>query len=120
MSNSMISMLFLVAAGGAAGSALRHLLSQTVTFPFGTLAVNVAGSLAIGIAFVALSGRGGSYPLVVPGLLGGFTTFSAFSLDTIRLVEAGRFGAASAYVVASVVLSLLACLAGLWLARGTL
>ena len=117
MSDHMISTLFLVATGGAAGSVLRHLLSQAAAFPFGTLAVNVAGSLAIGIAFVALSGRGGAYLFVVAGLLGGFTTFSAFSLDTIRLIEAGRFGAASGYVVASVLLSLLACLAGLWLAR---
>jgi CrcB protein len=113
----MISSLVLIAAGGAAGSVLRHVVSQSVGFPFGTLAVNVAGSFAIGIAFVTLAGRGAAYPLVVTGMLGGFTTFSAFSLDTIRLIEAGRPGPAAGYVAASVLASLLACLGGIWLAR---
>lgn len=114
----MISSLVLVAVGGAAGSALRYLVAQAVGFPFGTLAVNVSGSFAIGVAFVALAGRGPAYPLFVTGVLGGFTTFSAFSLDAMRLVEHGRITAALAYVAASVFLSLAACLVGLWLARG--
>jgi CrcB protein len=116
----MMSSLLLIATGGAAGSVLRHLLSQALAFPFGTLVVNVAGSLAIGVAFVTLAGRGAAYALVVTGMLGGFTTFSAFSLDTIRLIEGDRLVAATCYAAASVLLSLLACLGGIWFARSVL
>jgi CrcB protein len=56
-------------------------------------------------------------PLLVTGVLGGFTTFSAFSLDALRLIEGGRPGAAALYVSGSVGLSLLACAAGLWIGR---
>jgi CrcB protein len=90
-----------------------------VAFPMGTLAVNVAGSFAIGVVWVTLMDKSpGVLPFVMTGILGGFTTFSTFSLDTMRLVQDGRLGAACTYVLASVILSLLACFAGLWLARG--
>ena len=114
-----MSILF-VAVGGAIGSVMRYGVGLAVTAPLGTLAVNVAGSFAIGLLWVALNARGAQalMPLLMTGLLGGFTTFSAFSFDTMRLIETGRVGVAMAYVFASVTLSLLACFAAMSLARG--
>jgi CrcB protein len=91
---------------------------MAVGFPWGTLAVNLIGSFAIGVIWVALAGRGAGHLLLVTGFLGGFTTFSAFSLDTLRLIEGGQVGTALGYVAASVGVSLLACAAGLTIARG--
>lgn len=116
----MIQTLSLVALGGATGSVLRHLTVQAVGSPLGTLLVNVAGSFAIGILFVTLAGRGALAPLFMAGLLGGFTTFSAFSLDALKLWQAGQGGQALLYVGASVILSLLAVALGAELARGVL
>jgi fluoride exporter len=91
-------------------------------FPFATLVVNVVGSFAMGLLFVVLVERGGGRfaPLVLTGILGGFTTFSAFSLDTLALVEKGQGALALFYVAASVGLSLGAVVAGLALGRGML
>lgn len=116
----MITTMISVALGGALGAVLRYLVGLAVAFPLGTLTVNVAGSFAIGVVWIVLSAKGmqAALPFVMTGLLGGFTTFSAFSLDTMRLVESGRIVAAGGYVSASVVLSIGACAAGLWLARG--
>ena len=116
----MMTPVISVALGGALGAVLRYGIGLTVVFPLGTLAVNVAGSFVIGLVWVWLAARGLQQwlPFVMTGLLGGFTTFSAFSLDALRLVEQGRITAAGGYVVASVILSLLACAAGLWIARG--
>ncbi|NCO86494.1 MAG: fluoride efflux transporter CrcB [Rhodobacterales bacterium] len=118
----MILTMTLVALGGALGAALRYLTGLAVAFPFGTLTVNVAGSLAIGLLWVVLTARGLTHwqPFLITGILGGFTTFSAFSLDTLRLVEDGRTGMAGAYVLASVALSLGACIAGAQIARAVL
>ncbi len=115
----MMSSLFQVALGGAVGASLRFLVGQTLAFPLATLAVNIVGSLAIGLLWVVLQARGLAQlaPLLITGVLGGFTTFSAFSLDTLRLVEQGRVGLAGGYVIASVALSILACGAGLWFGR---
>jgi len=115
----MITLLY-VALGGALGAVLRFGVALAVAFPFGTLAVNLLGSFLIGVVWVLFAARGwqAGLPFVLTGVLGGFTTFSAFSLDTLRLVEAGRFGAAGGYVAASVAGSLAACGAGLWLAKG--
>lgn len=109
-----------VAFGGAIGAVLRYLAGLVVAFPLGTLTVNVAGSLAIGIVWVTFRDKGLDHwlPFLMTGVLGGFTTFSAFSLDTLRLVDDGRLAAAGGYVMASVLLSLVACAAGLWIARG--
>ena len=88
--------------------------------PLGVLAVNVAGSFAIGLLAVPLLSQQGPNPLapfLVTEVLGGFTTFSAFSLDALRLAEGGRLGAALLYVGGSVALSLLACGLGLWIGR---
>lgn len=114
----MILSLSLVALGGAIGAVLRFATVHLVPFPFGTLSVNVAGSFLIGLLFVLLAGRAWAQPLILTGILGGFTTFSAFSLDTLRLVEGGRALAAGGYVAASVLLSLGACAVGVIAARG--
>ncbi|UOA30833.1 Putative fluoride ion transporter CrcB [Sulfitobacter sp. DSM 110093] len=117
---SMMKTLIMVALGGALGASLRFLVGVAVGFPLGTLAVNVTGSLAIGVVWVLADKTSLLLPFLMTGLLGGFTTFSAFSLDTLRLLEAGRAGVAFSYVGASVILSLAACLLGLWLAREVL
>ena len=111
----MVQTVFQVALGGAAGALLRWGVVQGAGFALGTLAVNVAGSFAIGLVWVILPER--MQPLLMVGLLGGFTTFSAFSLDTLRLIEGGRAGSALAYAGASVILSLVACWAGMTLGR---
>lgn len=109
-----------VALGGAVGATLRYLASLVVAFPFGTLAVNVVGSFAMGLAFVVIAQKGMDRLAVfaMTGVLGGFTTFSAFSLDAFRLYERGDIGSAAFYVAGSVILSLLGLLAGVVIARG--
>lgn len=116
-----------VASGGAIGAALRYGATAAVhgvlprAFPWGTLAVNVVGSLLIGVAFVLLVERSlpGSSPRLffAVGVLGAFTTFSTFSLDTIALYEAGAGLQAAAYVLASVTTCLLATLTGILITR---
>lgn len=109
----------LVAAGGACGAALRYLVQGWAAawlLPWGTLLVNAAGSFAVGVAIGACAGapwfEAGGRSFLVAGVLGAFTTFSAFSADTLRLVAAGRFAWAAAYVVASVAMSLAAAFIG--------
>jgi CrcB protein len=119
--------LVLVAAGGAVGAGLRHLVNLATLrmfgagFPWGTLTVNVVGSLAMGLFMAWLVRRTGSSAelrlLVATGLFGGFTTFSAFSLDFAVLYERGALMQASSYVAASVLLSIGALFVGLWVAR---
>ena len=109
-----------VALGGAIGSVLRYLSYQVVPAPWGTLAINVLGSFAIGVLFVVLAGKSHLAPLLMTGVLGGFTTFSAFSLDTLMLWERGQPGPALVYVILSVAASLLAVFAGLALGRSIL
>ena len=109
----------LVAIGGASGASARFALGALLGsngFPFATLTVNVLGSFGLGLvtALAVAQGRG-SDPGVVAvsvGFLGAFTTFSTFSLDTLRLIESGRLAAAVAYLIASVALGLLAALLG--------
>ena len=114
----MIWLLTQVAIGGALGSVLRYLTISLVGGPMATFAVNVLGSLVIGILFVALSSR--LSPLLMTGVLGGFTTFSAFSLDALRLYEGGQMPQAMLYVAGSVISSLAAVALGAALARGAL
>jgi len=119
--------ILLVALGGALGSALRHGVNigfsrlLGVGFLFGTLFVNVTGSLAMGLLIELVARRfGASVELrlfLTTGFLGGYTTFSAFSLDAIALYERGAVVAAASYVLISVILSLAAVFAGLALAR---
>ena len=112
----MIYTLSQIALGGALGSVLRFLTLQAVDAPIGTLVVNVTGSLLIGVLFVTLR----QSPLLMTGILGGFTTFSAFSLDALKLYESGQPTQALLYIAASVLLSLLAIALGAALARGAL
>lgn len=109
-----------VALGGAIGACLRFAVGQVVTFPFGTLAVNVIGSFVMGVAFVVLLAHPRAAihgPLVMTGALGAFTTFSAFSLDALKLYESGRALAAGGYVLGTVLLSVGALICGVALAR---
>lgn len=121
----------LVALGGAIGATARFATVTWVArrlgpgFPWGTVAVNVLGSFVMGIAFAVLiermpAGAARLAPLVMAGVLGGFTTFSAFSLDVLQLLERERWMAAGGYVSASVMLSLLGLWAGLVMTRGLL
>ncbi|GLQ27806.1 fluoride efflux transporter CrcB [Sulfitobacter pacificus] len=125
----MFSTMLLVAFGGALGAALRFLsgvavlrLTGPAEFPVAIITVNVIGSFLMGVFVVVAAQRGLTHlsPFVMTGILGGFTTFSAFSLETVTLMERGAFGAAAIYVALSVVLSIVALMAGLWLARGVL
>ena len=110
-----------IAAGGACGALLRFWVTQGAHalfgrgFPFGTLIVNVAGSMAMGVLYAALSQRHGIAPewrsAIATGFLGAFTTFSTFSMDTLLLVHQGDHLKAGVNVLASVAL----CLAGCWL-----
>ena len=107
-----------VAVGGAIGSVLRYLMVVAVSAPLATLVVNVLGSFAMGILFITLATRTSLSPLLMTGVLGGFTTFSAFSLDVLKLWESGQTLQAMLYVLASVILSLIAVALGAALARG--
>ncbi|SOE18639.1 camphor resistance protein CrcB [Hoeflea halophila] len=119
--------LILVFIGGGLGAVSRHLSGMAVTrasgpgFPWGTMLVNIAGSLAMGLLIAWLARRSSGDTelrlLLATGFLGGFTTFSAFSLDAVTLYERGALTAAAAYVIASVTVSILALFGGLWLAR---
>jgi len=121
----MFTALVQVALGGALGASARYLTGLAVTratghgFPWGTMVVNVAGSFLMGAIVVVLARKGGNAyaPLLMTGLLGGFTTFSAFSLDAYTLFERGQIGAAAGYVIGSVVLSLAAIVVGILLTR---
>lgn len=105
-----------VALGGAIGSALRYGAVLAIGAPLGVLIVNVLGCFVMGVAFVLLQAR--LSPLLMAGVLGGFTTFSAFSLDALMLWESGRSLMAAVYVGASVLTSLIAMALGAGLARG--
>ncbi len=114
-----------VALGGALGASARYGVNIMAArwapgLPLGTLIVNVLGSFIMGLLAAVIAHRGGQHvaPFLLTGLLGGFTTFSAFSLDTLTLWERGQVGLAAGYVLASVALSLLAVIAGLALGRG--
>lgn len=122
----MFSTLLLVAFGGALGAVLRFLSGAAILrltgpsdFPVAIIAVNVVGSFLMGVFVVVAAQRGLTHlsPFVMTGFLGGFTTFSAFSLETMTLVERGDYGTAGLYVALSVGMSLAAIMAGLWMAR---
>lgn len=123
----MFSTLLHVAAGGAIGASLRYLAGVGVArafgaggFPLGVLIVNIAGSFLMGLFVVYAANRGATHlsPFVMTGVLGGFTTFSAFSLEAVTLFERGDTGQAALYVALSVICSIAGLVLGLWLARG--
>jgi len=118
----------LIGLGGAVGTLMRYGLSlvladQTLStgWPLGTLVANVAGSLLLGALMQLADGAeimGTDLRLVLGvGVMGGFTTYSSFNLETLRLAQEGHPWRAAAYVTVTVVVCLLAGLAGLWLAR---
>ncbi|MCT4555939.1 MAG: fluoride efflux transporter CrcB [Pelagimonas sp.] len=117
--------LLQVAIGGALGASARYLTGLAAArllgkgFPWGTIIVNILGSFAMGVLVVTLLHLSGNRyaPLLMTGLLGGFTTFSAFSLDAVTLYERGQITLALTYVAGSVLLSIAALAAGLILAR---
>ena len=119
--------ILLVAIGGALGSVARYLTGLVATrwfgpgYPWGTLTVNVVGGLAIGIFAELIARRfDGSAELrllIITGILGGFTTFSAFSLEVTAMAERGDYALCLTYVLASVLISVGAVFAGLALVR---
>ena len=122
--------LLLVAIGGGVGACLRYLVGQWAFanlgpgLPFGTWAVNILGGLAMGLlaAWLSRSEAGGTnsnglHLLLGVGVLGGFTTFSAFSLEVLTLITRGEIELAGAYAVSSVAGSVLAVFTGVYLAR---
>lgn len=125
-----MNMLFLAMTGGAIGAGTRHLVNVGMGrllgtgFPWGTLTVNLVGSLLMGVLVELLVLRyGGSAYMrafLGTGFLGGFTTFSAFSLDSYALIERGDHLLALSYAVVSVVAGLAALYAGIALVRGVL
>ena len=123
--------LLLVAAGGATGAVMRYLLGvQAVRalghgWPYGTLAANVLGGLLMGVLVSVLAFRGGADQerwrlLLGVGVLGGFTTFSAFSLEVALMIQRRAWAEAATYSLVSVVLSVTALFLGLYLMRRVL
>lgn len=125
-----MNMLVAVAAGGALGAMGRHLVAGQVMrwtgggFPWGTMTINILGSFILGILVEYLALRWSATQemrgFLVVGMLGGFTTFSAFSLDAVLLLERGSLGPAFAYIGGNVLLSICGLFAGLWLFRQVL
>jgi CrcB protein len=118
-----VDRVVLVAVGGAAGSVLRYLTSTVAArwlgldFPYGTLIVNVSGSFLIGLVH-ALAAEASVLPeparlFLATGVMGGFTTYSAFSYETVRLVELEAWGRAAANVLVTTVVCLGVCFLGL-------
>jgi CrcB protein len=117
----MLPLLY-VMVGGAVGSGARYLAGSATTallgpdYPFGTLAVNIVGGLLMGLLVGVLARNSASEHwrlLLAVGVLGGFTTFSAFSLEVVTMIERGAFGVALGYVLVSVIGSVAALFAGL-------
>ena len=121
----------LVGLGGGLGAMARYLVGSLATrtfgfgWPYGTFIINVLGGLCMGLLISTLAHRGGADQerwrlLLGVGLLGGFTTFSAFSLDTALMIERRQLATAAIYASASVGLSVIALFAGLLIARKVL
>lgn len=122
-----MKLLVAIALGGAVGALARHFTAQQVShwlgsgYPWGTFTVNIAGSFILGVLAetfalalnVSLEMRG----FLIVGILGSFTTFSTFSLDTVLLFQRGRIDLGAIYIVASVACALIGMLAGLRLTR---
>lgn len=122
----MLTTLLQVALGGAIGASGRYLTGFAALrlmgpgFPWGTLTVNIVGSFVMGVIVVVLGHLSANRfaPLLMTGVLGGFTTFSAFSLDAVTIWERGETTTAAIYVLVSVVFSISALMLGLMVARG--
>ena len=123
-----MQMILAIGAGGAIGAVLRHLSGKAalallgLSFPYGTMFVNVVGSLLMGVLIGLFSAQSEGVSntmrvFLTVGVLGGFTTFSTFSLDAVTLYERGEFLSAALYVILSLVLSLGALALGLYITR---
>lgn len=124
---AVLMTLLQIGLGGALGAMSRFLFATGVMrltgdgLPLGILTANVLGSFLMGVAVTLFSQHFEDVnlaPLVMTGFLGGFTTFSAFSLDAVNLIESGRIAAAAFYIGGSVGLSILALMLGLMVAKG--
>ena len=126
--------IFFIAIGGALGSMLRYLLTEfsfkllknsnliMAKLPLGTMSVNILGSFIAGLIYYFLVKNFNNFDpkiksFLLTGLLGGFTTFSAFSLDILRLINAKQINIAVIYLVASILLSLFAIFLGFYIAK---
>ena len=124
-----MNMVLLVALGGAVGSVARYLMASSVqtatgwNFPIGTVLVNIVGCFLIGILYVLLVARHDPKhelrALLIVGVMGGFTTFSSFSLETVTMAMHGNYGGATLNVVVSVAACLVGTTLGIALARIT-
>jgi len=122
-----MQMILAIGLGGALGAILRHFMAGAITrwfgsgFPLGIMLVNILGSLLMGFLVTALATRFEASPemrgFIAVGLLGGFTTFSTFSLETVLLMERGELMQAALYILGSVFLAVAGLMAGMWLAR---
>jgi CrcB protein len=122
-----MGMILAVAAGGALGSIARYLMAGWIghllgpAFPWGVMIVNILGSAVMGALAEAFALAWNANPelraFLTVGILGGFTTFSSFSLDAVLLIQRGDFGWAAIYILGSVALSLLGLVAGLHIVR---
>lgn len=125
-----MKLILAIAVGGAIGAVARHLVNVQAAalmgfgFPWGTLTVNIVGSFLMGVlvetSALAWSPDSAVRAMLAVGVLGAFTTFSTFSLDTIVLYERGQMGLAAGYVIASVVLSIGGLFAGLAVVRAVI
>lgn len=126
MDKQLLTILLVIGSGSFIGGIFRYLLSLFIqarfllTFPFGTLSVNLIGCLLIGLLF----GLADKWSLtqewrlfLITGLLGGFTTFSAFSIETVNMLHDGQLGHTTAYITASIVLGVLAAFIGMAITR---
>ncbi len=118
----MLYQLLILGLGGAAGSMARYLLSYNVLagysvlgFPAGTFAVNVIGSFLIGMFMSLMRDSNAAQLFFVTGLCGGFTTFSTFSADTVKLLRLEKWDAAAFYIFLSVIIAFVCTAAGMWL-----
>lgn len=125
-----MQMILAIAAGGAVGAVARHVVAGQITqwvgagFPWGIMIVNILGSFAMGVLVetmaLAWSPSQEARAFLAVGILGAFTTFSTFSMDTALLYERGDFLAMALYIAGSVTLAILALFAGMALVRGLL
>lgn len=125
----MLTTVLQVALGGAIGASGRYLLGLAVghnihnsPIPLGVLAANIIGSFLMGALVVFLGQKGLTHwnAFLATGVLGGFTTFSSFSLESWRLIDTGRYELAITYIMLSLVLSLIALMGGVVIMRGML
>jgi CrcB protein len=121
-----MGMVFAVGVGGGLGALARYYIagaihSAATVFPWGIFVVNISGGLLMGLIVEASALKLNLPPdlraFLTVGILGGYTTFSTFSLDSALLLQKGAYAQAAAYMIGSVVLSVLALFAGLWIVR---